>query len=149
MKTTSPKNLAIGLLLLTNVLTGAYLFARQFSPTKRPQNALAAGKVISEKKGSVQEGSLKHNGELQKCYDTFLARNPIVDEGVVEMHWLLQTSGQISSLELVRTELPDQELMECMMSKLTTMTFRAPQSPVLVAHKFNLKKRTPSSVTFH
>lgn len=145
MKKQSAKNVAIGLLMLTSAVMGAFLFALQ----KRPFANSSAKTPPTPRRAYVPEANLNHNTELQACYETFLSRGPAIEEGVVEMHWLLEKSGRISDLELVNTELNDQTLVECLMSKLSTMTFHAPTAPVMVAHKFNFKRRSPGSVTFH
>ena len=138
--------MAIGMLLLTNAATGAYIFATQMKPSgstveSRPATSLA-------RKAMVQGANLRQNSEMQACYETFLRRGPTVDEGVVEMHWLLETTGRISSLRLVKTDLDDQQMMECMMEALNAMTFRAPKEATMVAHKFNFRRRSPSTVNF-
>jgi len=148
MKKLSPKNIAIGLLLLSNVVMGAYIVAHHSHHVLAESAAMAAEPNLPPRKAMVHEANLIHNSELQACYETFLARGPSIEEGVVEMHWMLEKSGHISSLELVKTELPDKDLMECLMGKLNTMTFRAPASATLIAHKFTFKKKNTGKVTF-
>lgn len=102
------------------------------------------------KKGIVQEAGLTQSNDLQACYESFLQREPKVDEGVVEVHWMLDKTGKISSMELVRTELDDQTFTYCILDKIKKMTFHAPPKarPTLVAHKFNFHKRSPASIDY-
>jgi len=153
MKKISAKNLAIGMLVLSNLAMAALLYARR--PGARG-SFIAALKGIEDanpalpppRKAVVHEANLSHNNDLQECYETFLSRNPVVEEGVVEMHWRLEKNGHISALQLVRTELNDQTLMDCMMDRLNTMNFHPPAAPQLISHKFTFRRRTPSSVSF-
>lgn len=147
MKTLSWKNIAIGILLLSNLSSGAYIFATQ-SKSDEPAASVKSLNDGNVRKAIVQAANLQQNSELQACYESFLRQSPRVEEGVVEMHWLLEKTGKISDLQMVRTEIEDQHFLECMKKTLSALTFRAPSNPTMVAHKFKFRKRTPGSVNF-
>jgi hypothetical protein len=87
---------------------------------------------------------------LQSCYQSFLRREPRIDEGVVEVHWMLDKHGKISSMEMVHADLGDDAFTECLLEKIKKMTFKAPPQakPTLVAHKFKFHKRAIASLDF-
>ena len=146
------KKIAWGTVLLLFTLTGALLFARE---ARRVAANTGTAVFISEQEtapghrhGSVQEANLNKNSELQACYESFLKREPKVEEGMVEVHWMLGKSGKISDMKLIHRELEDQTFTGCLLEKIKKMTFHPPIQPAIVAHKFNFHKRTPANVDY-
>lgn len=102
-----------------------------------------------KKKASLLEAEL-HEDELQTCYQNFLRTEPKVDEGTVEVHWLLDKRGKISSMQMVHSDLEDDTFTKCLLERIKKMTFRPPPQakPTLVAHKFKFHKRAIASLDF-
>ncbi|MGZ3723972.1 MAG: AgmX/PglI C-terminal domain-containing protein [Bdellovibrionales bacterium] len=156
MKRHLPKNTVILAALITASLFGAYLLASEAGLLSGKMAAAAKSgaqmqdRMPMRKKGVLLEAGLAQEDELQNCYEAYLKREPKVDEGVVEMHWMLDPRGKISSMEMVHSDLEDETFTSCLLDKMKKMTFKAPPKarPTLVAHKFNFHKRSPSNVNF-
>jgi hypothetical protein len=156
MKTRMSKNTVIVALLIATVLSGAYLLAKEAGLLSGKMREAAAqskdemDRMPLRKKGVLLEAGLGREDELQACYQSFLKREPNVDEGVVEVHWMLDKRGKISSMEMVHSDLGDEDFNRCLLDKIKKMTFKAPPKakPTLVAHKFNFHKRSPASLDF-
>jgi len=151
------KNTVIAAALMTAVLSGAYLLATEAGllSAKVASAAMQTREQLQDrmpmrKKGILLEAGLGREDELQNCYEAFLKREPKIDEGVVEMHWMLDPRGKISSMEMVHTDLEDADFTQCLLEKMKKMTFKPPPKarPTLVAHKFNFHKRASSSLDF-
>lgn len=141
--------------VLVIVLLGAegiYLLARQMGWIHGQQAAQeqAQEKVGPKKKAVLLEANLAREDELQGCYENFLRTEPKVDEGTVEVHWMLDGRGHITSMEMAHSDLVDETFTQCLLDKIRKMTFKAPPKarPTLVSHKFNFHKRSPASLDF-
>jgi len=155
MKPLSVRNKIIVGLLFLMILSGAMLMAHE-AGLMSGRAALAAvhandkDSLPAARKAVLLEASLKQEDELQACYESYLRLQPQIEEGVVEVHWMLDRRGKVSSMEMVRSDLDDENFKKCLLEKIKKMTFRAPpkNQPTLVAHKFNFHKRSPANVNF-
>jgi hypothetical protein len=151
----SSQNILLVSAFVLAAITGAYLLAKEagFLSAKMAEasnHSKDLDRAVPSRKGQVQGANLNQEDELQTCYESYLKRQPKVEEGVVEVHWMLDKGGRISSMELVRSDLEDQTFTHCLLEKIKKMTFHPPTvtRPTLVAHKFNFKRRTPASLSF-
>ncbi len=155
MKRQISKNTVFGAALITVFIIGAVLLAREAGLLSKKMASAAAlageqDRLPMRKKGILLEAGLGREDALQSCYEAFLKREPRVDEGVVEMHWMLDKRGKVSSMEMMHSDLADPEFKSCLLEKMKKMTFKPPPKaiPTLVAHKFNFHKRSPASLNF-
>lgn len=109
-----------------------------------------ADSTAGPKKAIVKGGSAAHDDELQECYEALLRRQPEIQEGTVEVHWMLDPRGKISSMQMVRSDWEDTTFTGCVMEQIKRMTFHSPSKsrPTLVAHKFNFHKRSPAAIDY-
>jgi hypothetical protein len=155
MKPISVRNKIIVGVLLLMILSGTMLLAREAGLMSWRMAAAAThandkDHMPAAKKAVLLEANLKQEDELQACYESYLRLQPQIEEGVVEVHWMLDRRGKVSSMEMVRSDLEDEGFKRCLLEKIKKMTFRAPpkNQPILVAHRFNFHKRSAASVNF-
>lgn len=141
--------------LITVVAAGGLLLAQEAQWIGHQLGTVASNSKaqdsakMNNKHGLVAGASLKDNSELQACYEDFLKRQPQIDEGVVEVHWLLDAKGKLASLQLVRSDMDDAVFTQCLLDKIRHMKFHTPaKSAVLVSHKFNFHKRNSERVAY-
>ena len=157
MKKIWSKKSAVGLLLVTNAISAAYIFAKEsnFWALKSPGQphsvaSVQGGSAASAKKGLVQGASLSQSGELQGCYEAFLAKEPKIDEGIVVVLWVVGKKGKVSDIKLMQSDLQDEVFTNCLMNKLNKMSLASPSNVpgTIVSHKFNFHRKTPANVAF-
>jgi hypothetical protein len=155
MKRITPRNTVLVFILSFVLLSGGCLLAREAGFMARSMAEATAhsndqDRVPMHKNGVLLEANLKKGDDLQVCYESYLKREPKIEEGTVEVHWMLDKRGKISSMEMVHSDLEDENFVHCLLDKIKKMTFRPPPKaqPTLVAHKFNFKRRTPASLSF-
>lgn len=147
------RNIVIGALALAGIIGLLFLaheagwMSRKISAATSARNAL--DRAPMKKKGMLLEAQL-HEEELQTCYQNFLRTEPKVDEGTVEVHWLLDKRGKISTMQMVHSDLENDAFTKCLLERIKKMTFRPPPQakPTLVAHKFKFHKRAIASLDF-
>jgi hypothetical protein len=136
------KNTFIGLLLLTNAVTGTYILAKEKNFKTGASRPVYAGGLTSPPHAHVQEAVVKQT-EIQACYETFLARRPAADEGAMIVHWVVNETGQLDLLKLIRSDFDDQPFADCVLEKIKNTQFPAAsaRAGILVSHKFNFHRK--------
>jgi len=148
----SIKKLMIGIPLLSVVGFGSFILAKE--GRLRSSKVAAAVKEIERPakpvKAQVVAPGLKGTQDVKLCYDTFLARRPLIDHGHVTVHWKINHEGKISYLELAQTDIPDKTFMGCILDKIRGARFPAPKERVgvLISHKFKFKRSDSGHASF-
>lgn len=154
MKTVSSKNNIIAVLVLSNVILVCALMAMGAGHFRWPGFKSASPQIQKARNdpstATLESATFKPDTAVQACYNTFLARTPSLSEGVVVMQWMFNREGRIDALDLVRTDLPDQTFMTCLMDTIREARIPASDSRVgkLISHKFNFRNRTPAAMEF-
>jgi hypothetical protein len=145
MKKIFSKKSAILLLAFSNAAVCALFMAHQFRKAPPPR----APSAEKPRKAIVKEAKFDQSA-LQSCYEQFLQRGPKTDEGVVVVNWMIDPSGKITSLKLMRTDLDDQEFVSCVLDHVQAMTLTPPSrtQSTLVAHTFNFHRKSESQLDF-
>ncbi|MGE0762452.1 MAG: AgmX/PglI C-terminal domain-containing protein [Bdellovibrionales bacterium] len=96
--------------------------------------------IANQVKNTIVKGYV----QIRDCYNAFIDKKPAVTDGKVMIDWNILESGKVEKVELVSSEIPDEELTNCIISKIKDFRFPPPPSgrSKYVAHKFFLKKDT-------
>jgi len=101
-------------------------------------------KPIEPLSGFVDNNALKlalvrQKMEIQLCYEASLRRN-LSYKGKMVWEWVLDTEGNISDIELVSSEIPDNELARCIRRKIAIFTLpKAKRGSVKISHIFEFR----------
>lgn len=158
MKMLSTKYLAIGILLVTNSAFAAIILYRDpmfqniwGNSAKRKKQSVRVTRPEREPKPEV-EGSaqIAQRTGVQLCYRSLLMRSPGANEGAVVVNWTIDDQGKAKSVELARTEIHDADFTNCIKEKIQNASFPPAENSEgqEMAHKFNFKTRSPSSIEF-
>lgn len=158
MTTINAKNIALALLLTSNVATASFVGYHWSTlyppptPSKNIKKKITAPEIVRDpaRKGRVREAVMARTGEIEACYDRYLSTRPSLKSGSVEVSWRIESDGRVSGAHVSATELKDESLETCIVSRVNEWSFtdRAGDSPVQVAHRFIFKDRTPASMDF-
>jgi outer membrane biosynthesis protein TonB len=84
----------------------------------------------------------RNQGQIAYCYEKSLQVKPSI-AGRVNLHWTIAADGRVSSIGVVSNSLPDQNVVNCMMSKVKSWQFPKPVGGVNVKvtqYPFDLRK---------
>jgi hypothetical protein len=154
MKTKWTKIIVVGVILLASAIAAGYIMNKKwrlFSPEaqasiKKPQVATLAAASIQDR-----------DNVLQVCYESYLGRGQdggvggyVRDDGQVLFHMMINKSGEVKSLELVKSDFSDDEFHQCLAEKIRS--HRVPASAdrvgVMIAHKFKFRRKEVSQLKF-
>jgi hypothetical protein len=87
--------------------------------------------VIEPKSGTIAQSLVEKTiaagrYQVRLCYELSLRRNQVTS-GTMEWKWLIDTQGKITSLELVRSSIKDEELVKCVRQKIASWKFARPR----------------------
>lgn len=96
--------------------------------------------VANQVKNTIVKGYV----QIRDCYNVFVDKNPAVTDGKIMIDWNIKPDGTVEKVELVSSEIPDDELPKCMIEKISKFEFPPPPAgrTKYVAHKFLLRKDT-------
>ena len=97
-------------------------------------------KILEEyKSGAVKNTITKNRAALVKCYDAFTATKPKNPNGAIVVDWVIQDQGEVSRLGVVRDDLGNGALTQCVTDAMKTWLFPPIPGvrPVYVEHTFN------------
>ncbi len=105
----------------------------------RPAKGLVEGKAL-----------LKNDEKLQRCYHRYLETQPEIDQGTVQLHMTIKNTGEIDYLKLAKSDMPNEEFNNCILTELGTRRLEPTRARlgVLISHKFNFSRRNVSSVDY-
>jgi hypothetical protein len=142
-------------LVLSNLGSALYIYRHWSEIHPAPKRSALAkrsaneGKGESYNRGAIKEAMATFNSQFESCYDAFLHTEPEKSEGSVVVNWIIGKNGEVESPTVMKSELKNQELHDCLTQQLQSLKFAAPvDGEVAVAHKFNFMKRSPAQVVF-
>jgi hypothetical protein len=142
---------AVVALVVSNVAMGAYIIKEK--PWKKhrghvSREALAADSV--DRHGIVEPVYFKNSDDLQGCYESFLLREPKKDEGSVLVNVKITGGGAIDDLKLVQNDFDEPKFTQCIVEKIKATRLPASQNnqPVMIAHRFNFKRKTVNHIDY-
>lgn len=93
---------------------------------------------------------LKNDEKLQACYQAYLKKDPVVADGSVQVHMTITKTGSIDQLEMVESDIQDQEFKSCLMAEIKTRRLVATSDRLgsIIRHKFNFHRRSPASLDY-
>lgn len=101
-------------------------------------------KPIEPMSGFVDNSALKkallsQKMEIQLCYEASLRRS-LAHQGKMTWEWVLDTEGNISDIELVASDIADNDLARCIRRKIAVFTLpKAKRGSVKVSHIFEFR----------
>ena len=92
----------------------------------------------------VKNTLTKRQSQFRECYTSFLTTEPETKSGRVVLDWQVQPDGSVLRPEVVRSELPQATLGECLRDEVARMTFPPPPSGATryVEHTFRFDFQT-------
>ena len=105
--------------------------------------------------GSRNEGELRreavaatlqhHLSKVQACYERELIDNPDLS-GRLDFAWVIQTSGEVFDLRLIKDQLGNTNVAECVRTVIADITFPEPKGgPVTIKYPFVFRDTPPDS----
>lgn len=145
------KNAAIVALAIISLTTTAFIAVDRFKKISGKEAVKSREPINRARTGVVESAPiLKNDGRLQACYENYLKKAPVVDEGAVRLHFSINRTGEIEGLKLASSDLNDEEFTTCLLNEVRAR--RIPVTPerlgVLISHKLNFKRRTPASIEY-
>jgi hypothetical protein len=110
----------------------------EFSSKTKPK------KPVEPLSGKIDQVLLKNallaqRMEIQLCYEASLRRN-LANRGKMRWEWVLDTEGQITDIQLVRSEIPDNDLARCVRRKISVFKLPKPRlGSVRISHIFEFR----------
>lgn len=149
MKNFFTKNITIVVALFVGGSSCTYVAVQGWHAYLKRTERLEKSK--QSKKITVEPGPvLKNDEKLEACYQNYLKKDPVHDEGIVRIHLTITPTGAIDQLDLVENELKDDEFTNCILTEIRTR--HVPVTPERLAsiinHKFSFKKRSPASINY-
>jgi hypothetical protein len=87
----------------------------------------------------LKNALLAQRMEIQLCYEASLRRN-LANRGKMRWEWVLDTEGQITDIQLVRSEIPDNDLARCVRRKISVFKLPKPRlGSVRISHIFEFR----------
>ena len=86
-------------------------------------------KYVTDKE-AIQKVVEENMKELRVCYERLAQRDPNVS-GRVDFKWIIQTNGLVEDIKIVKSQIKDEDTLECMIASLATWKF--PESSKKVA----------------
>lgn len=96
------------------------------------------------RQGAVANTIRKKAGEIQRCYNEFIARTDGPTDGDIQMDWRIQSAGAGESAGRVKSGFGDDALFACMSGRINAWDFPPPpfERPYYVSHTFSFRKVT-------
>lgn len=89
--------------------------------------------------GPVKNRIIKGYGEIKKCYQDYLAKNPKTREGRVKADWHIDTGGEVERPEIVSSQFQDSAFERCITASISKWRFPEPPVKKYVDHDFTFK----------
>ncbi len=140
------------LLITISATLAALLFFRLNDTRQMPPPQLSAGidkngRPIPSpyERNEVKNTILKNVSGVQECYKQHLVRTPSVSDGAVKLDWQITPKGDVVRPEVVRDEMQDPVITQCLISQVEKWKFPPPPTnvPFYVSHTFRFKKENP------
>lgn len=149
----------ITVLLLSNSVCLGYIVAKDLKIHDSQAAEEALRKPASRARAKVKaprpetppsKASLLRSTGLQACYESFLSREPVANEGSVVVRWTVDDKGRVAWANLERSEIGDERFQDCIIDQIKVISFApAPNSEEIhMGHKFNFRRRTQANLDF-
>ena len=69
--------------------------------------------------------------ELRVCYERLAQRDP-KESGRIDLNWTIQANGIVGDVKVVKSEIKDEDTLECMIASLATWKFQKPLKGVIL-----------------
>ncbi len=87
----------------------------------------------------LRQALLSQRMEIQLCYEAALRRN-LSQKGKMRWEWILDTEGQITDIQLVRSEIGDNDMARCVRRKISVFKLPKPKlGSVKISHIFDFR----------
>ena len=91
---------------------------------------LPTEKPVTDKQ-AIQKVVEENIKELRVCYERLAQRDPNVS-GQVEFKWTIQVDGLVENVRVVKSQIKDEDTLECMIASLATWKFPKPSRGVVL-----------------
>ena len=143
-----PKDLTIlALLGINTVLLGWLVHRTGELETLVLESAARGGRSAPPGGDQYRQGAIantirKNAGDIQQCYNEFIARTDGPTDGEIQMDWRIQGAGESESAERVKSAFGDDVLFACMSGRINAWDFPPPpfERPFYVSHTFSFRK---------
>ena len=82
-------------------------------------------------KEAIQKVVKENVKELRVCYERLAQRDP-KESGRVDLKWTVQPSGLVENVKVVKSQIKDEDTLECMIASLATWEFPKPLKGVVL-----------------
>ena len=82
----------------------------------------------------VERGVHEKQGELLECYEGAVTRNPDLSSGKLVMRYRVEKDGKVSRADIVRNDLRDPKLGECVRQVFLSLDYGAQERPSNVTY---------------
>ena len=87
----------------------------------------------------LRQALLSQRMEIQLCYEAALRRN-IAQKGKMRWEWILDTEGLITDIQLVRSEIGDNDMARCVRRKISVFKLPKPKlGSIKISHIFDFR----------
>lgn len=87
----------------------------------------------------LRQALLSQRLEIQLCYEAALRRN-LGQKGKMRWEWILDTEGQITDIQLVRSEIDDNDMARCVRRKISVFKLPKPKlGSIKISHIFDFR----------
>lgn len=96
----------------------------------------------SYKSQAIKNTLRKHVIELQKPWLDYLATNPKITQGCVEVDWQIDERGNVEDASVIFSDFPEDELGKSIVKTLGAIRFPSPpfEQRIYVTHLFKFEK---------
>lgn len=109
-------------------------------PVRAPEPAV--DRVADYKANELPNALQRQSAALKACYDIYLQDEPDLAEGKVTIDFQIDPDGTVSSPGIVKTELDDHALSDCLVARVAGFAFPPPpdRKKTYASHTFVFQK---------
>ena len=87
--------------------------------------------ITSTDKEAIRKVVKENVKELRVCYERLAQRDP-KESGRIDLNWTIQPSGLVENVKVVKSQIKDEDTLECMIASLATWEFPKPLKGVVL-----------------
>ena len=87
--------------------------------------------ITNTDKEAIQKVVKENVKELRVCYER-LAQRDMEVSGRVDLKWIIQPNGFVENVKVVKSQIKDEDTLECMIASLATWKFPKPLKGVVL-----------------
>ena len=99
-------------------------------------SAVSTGRDVTRVSGRLDPAHIQrvvrsNYGGFRRCYESGLARYPAL-EGRVQVRFVIGRDGRVQDAKSVGSTMPDQHVVNCVVSKYYGLTFSPPEGGIVI-----------------